>query len=306
MATKQKRSRKSGASRQGPAPLKGRPAGPSATRLLNDNSAHPERLYALWDELADFPAGATDQALTHLMQTLVGLLKADNAVWIGTVRMADGDAAARDPLRGWRVRMSRRLVTAPETEEIVRKMMKTQDANAANADMTSRALARSAGALRVHRMRDGFIDFAAFRRTPQYQFYYEGLGITDRIWVGSPITADAESYFLFDLHRTRRRFSPADAALAGAALRGIKWFQRNLMLSHGLLQADAPLSPTQRKVLALLLTEMSEKEIAHALSLTPGTAHQYVVDLYRTFRVNSRAGLMALWISAAPPPPTDP
>jgi DNA-binding CsgD family transcriptional regulator len=303
MASIQKRSGKGGASRQGAAPHKGQPAEPNATRRLNDNGAHPERLYTLWDELADFPAGASDQALTHLMQTLVGLLKADNAVWIGAVRMAHGDAAARDPLRGWRVRMSRRLVTMPETGEIVRKMIRTQDTNA---DMTSCALARSAGALRVHRMRDGFVDFAAFRRTPQYRFYYEGLGITDRIWVASPITADAESYFLFDLHRTRRRFSPADAALAGAALRGLKWFQRNLLLSHGLLQADTPLSPIQRKVLALLLTEKSEKEIAHTLSLTPGTTHQYVVDLYRTFRVNSRAGLMALWISAAPPPPTDP
>ena len=297
MASKQKESSKGGASRA--APHKGRPAGPSTTRRFKDNSAHPERLYTLWNELADFPAGATDQALTHLMQTLVGLLKADNAVWIGAVRMAHGDASARDPLRGWRVRMSRRLVSGPEIDEIVRKMMRMQDTNT---DMTSRALARSAGALRVHRMRDGFVDFAAFRRTPLYRFYYEGMGITDRIWVASPITADAESFFLFDLHRTRRRFSPADAALAGAALRGLKWFQRHLMLSHGLLQADAPLSPTQRKVLALLLTEMSEKEIAHTLSLTPGTAHQYVVDLFRTFRVNSRAGLMALWISAAPPP----
>lgn len=303
MTKKQKRSRKSEAPRQGGTPHEGEPAGRSATRRRNAESAPTEQLYTLWNELADFPAGATDQALTHFMQTLVGLLKADNAVWIGAVRMAHGDAAARDPLRGWRVRMSRRLVSGPEIDEIVRKVMRLQDTKA---DMTSCALARSAGTLRVHRMRDGFVDFAAFRRTPPYRFYYEGLGITDRIWVGSPITADAESYFLFDLHRTRRRFSSADAALAGAALRGLKWFQRNLMLSNGLLQANAPLSPTQRKVLALLLTEKSEKEIAHALSLTPGTTHQYVVDLFRTFQVNSRAGLMALWISAAPPPPTDP
>lgn len=300
MPTIQKRSGRTGALCPDAPPNKA--GGRNAARYVNPKSADSEHLYKLWDELADFPAGATDQALNHLMKTLVGMLRADNAVWIGAVRMAHGDAAARDPLRGWRVRVSRRFVSGPEIEAIVRRTMKTQDTNA---DMTARAMAARAGVLRVHRMRDGFVDFAAFRRTPQFRFYYTGMGITDRIWVASPITADAESYFLFDLHRTRRRFSPADAALAGAALRGLKLFQRNLMLSHGLLQANAPLSPTQRKVLALLLTEKSEKEIAHILSLTPGTTHQYVVDLYRTFRVNSRAGLMALWIAGSPPP-TDP
>ena len=58
----------------------------------------------------------------------------------------------------------------------------------------------------------------------------------------------------------------------------------------------------QRRVLALLLTDKPEKEIAHDLSLTPGSAHQYVVEIYRKFRVNSRAGLMALWITGAPLP----
>ena len=122
-------------------------------------------------------------------------------------------------------------------------------------------------------------------------------GISDRLWVVSPVNANAESYFVFDLYRTRRRFSPKDAKLAATVLRGLKWFQRDIMLSHGLLIANKPLSPTQRRLLALLLTEKSEREIAADMGLTPATVHTYITALYRKFGVSGRAGLMALWLS---------
>jgi DNA-binding CsgD family transcriptional regulator len=295
MATIRRRSGKPAKARREVARTGNEPAGSH----LNGKSPYPEPVYTLWDELADFPAGATDQALDHLMKSLAGLLKADNVVWVGAIRMAHGQAAARDPLHGWRVRVSRRFVSNPEIEMIVRRTINTQETTA---DMAACAIAAGTGVFRTYRLRDGFVDMDAFRRTPQYRYYYEGMSITDRMWVASPVSADAESYFLFDRHRTRRRFSPENVALASAVLRGLKGFQRNLMLSHGLLQAKSPLSPTQRKVLALLLTEKSEKEIAHILSLSNGTTHQYVVELFRIFGVKSRAGLMSLWIAAAPRP----
>jgi hypothetical protein len=64
-----------------------------------------------------------------------------------------------------------------------------------------------------------------------------------------------------------------DAAieLFAEVLRGIKWFHRNLLLSHGLLVASSPLTAGERRVLHVLLTDASEREVAARLGLTPGT-----------------------------------
>jgi DNA-binding CsgD family transcriptional regulator len=53
------------------------------------------------------------------------------------------------------------------------------------------------------------------------------------------------------------------------------------------------LAPRHRRVLDLLLTGLSEKQIAAQLGLTPGSLHQYVTTLYRKLGASSRAELMA-------------
>lgn len=253
-----------------------------------------QKLDALWDQLADFPVARTDAALRHLMETVCGWIGADNSVWVAAVRLRHGAAARRDSLHGWRARHYVPLrVKVPGEGKLVRDSMRKQESEP---PLTSCAMARLAGQFRVHRLRDGFVDFQAFRRTPHYQLLYKGRGIDDRIWVGFPVNADAESFFLFDKWDTRRRFSRADVALAGRALRHLKSFHRRLLLSHGLTVGGRLLSPAERRVLSLLLTDCTEKEAAAQLGLTWQTAHRYVVDIYRKFGVNSRAGLMALWL----------
>ncbi len=266
---------------------------------------HLEAIWTLWDELADFPAAQIDAAQLHLMTTLGAWLAADDVVWVGGVCLAHGARARRDPQHGWRARAVRHLAQRPALAAGAGRAMREQDTDPG---MTTCAITATAGRFRVHRLRDGFVDFQAFRRTAHFKALYQAAGIVDRIWTAFPVNKDAESYFLFDLYDTRRRFSARDAALAGEALRGIKWFHRNLMLSHGLVLADTPLSPVLRSVLALLLTERSEKQIAGELGLTPGTAHQYAAELYRKLGVKGRAGLTGLWLGRPPPadqPPTD-
>jgi DNA-binding CsgD family transcriptional regulator len=58
----------------------------------------------------------------------------------------------------------------------------------------------------------------------------------------------------------------------------------------------AELSPRRREVLARLLTGDSEKQIAAALSISPATAHEHVMAVYRHFQVRSRGELMALFV----------
>jgi DNA-binding CsgD family transcriptional regulator len=56
------------------------------------------------------------------------------------------------------------------------------------------------------------------------------------------------------------------------------------------------LSPRLREVLACLLEGDGEKQLAARLGLSRETAHEYVQRVYRHFRVNTRAELMAYFL----------
>ena len=64
------------------------------------------------------------------------------------------------------------------------------------------------------------------------------------------------------------------------------------------LLVAAHLALHEKKVLQLLLTEATEKQIAEQLGLAVSTTHSYVTLIFRKFGVRSRAGLMALWLKA--------
>lgn len=59
---------------------------------------------------------------------------------------------------------------------------------------------------------------------------------------------------------------------------------------------DKPLAPREREILALLLTEATEKQIADQLGLAFSTTHSYITAIFRKFGVRGRAGLMSLWL----------
>jgi DNA-binding CsgD family transcriptional regulator len=130
--------------------------------------------------------------------------------------------------------------------------------------------------------------------TPFYREHYGDHGIEDAAFVAFSVNQDCESHFGF---YARQALTDDAIACLAYTLRGIKWFHRHLMLSHGLMIASAPLTPSERRVLALLLTEATEKQIAHQLELAVSTVHQHVVSLFRKFGVRSRAGLMSLWLN---------
>ena len=91
-------------------------------------------------------------------------------------------------------------------------------------------------------------------------------------------------------------FTEAERDTVAYALRGIKWFHRQLMLSHGALAAVTPLTPTERRVLHLLLTGIAEKLIAAELERSQHTVNECIAAIFRKFGVNNRAALMSLWL----------
>ena len=86
--------------------------------------------------------------------------------------------------------------------------------------MTTTAAAAGAGKFRVRRLHDRFVDLRAFKKTGPWRVLYKDAGITDRMFAGIPIHADAETYILFDRYGSAPRFSKRDAERAGLALRG--------------------------------------------------------------------------------------
>lgn len=290
------------------------PGVPAAPRCLVN-----EDTYALWQRLATFPATDTEAALRHFMAWLTRELDADNVIWIGAVRALHGAAAKDDPFLGWRLRARLPFkLDSVSYQQLLKRYYdghhygkltptyyeRSHEGKIDHVGMTGRASLAGAGRFRVHRLRDGWIDFAEFRRTAHYKLYYRDHGIVDRMTIAVPVSADAESFLLIDRRRTpggerRRPFTAGDAALAGGAARGVPELHRRVLLDHGLLDGDKPLGPAERRVLRGLLSGRSEKQIAATTGQTPATLHKYVTALYKRFRVNGRSALMARWLDAA-------
>jgi DNA-binding CsgD family transcriptional regulator len=249
-----------------------------------------EEIHRAWDELADFGAGESAQAVARLMAFLCGQGGAWNATWAGPVRVDENCAA--DPLQGWRVGAVQALhAIAPHPDEghfkdILRIVERRE------IDPSFLLPLRDVGAFRTYSFRRELP--ADWFASAFYERHYGSVGIFDAVFVAFPLNEDAESHFGFYSSKT---FTDEEIALLAYALRGIKWFHRHLMLSHGLLMASTPLTTAERKVLRLLLTDASEKRIAAQMEMAASTVHQYVVSIYRKFGVSSRAGLMSLWLS---------
>ena len=249
-------------------------------------------IHDFWDQLTDFAPSQVDCTLARVFEALGALVQADNVFWAVVVRVVDGSRAAFDHELGWRVQ-SIEAWRPPLPSKTSRRVAPSRAARTGGipAGFIAPAVTRGAGRFRVHQLYGG-----ADARTEPPGPKGDPKTVSDRLWVVFPVTADVESYFVLDRTATGARFSTSDAALAASALRGIKWFHRQLLLSHGLVAAQRPLTTTERRVVRLLLTEQTEKEIAQALDLGFDTAHKHVIAIYRKFGVRSRTGLMALWL----------
>lgn len=261
---------------------------PSTDGFPAEDSA--ESISRLWDELADFDASGHDEALAHLMAGLCRLLDAQNASWFGAVRLPD--VAASDPLQGWRPRFVRYLHATEPLEAATREMKARLEQP--GPDITVIRNISFAGRLRANRL----VDLAPpeWFQSDWYRNYFAAVGRADAIWAGCPVNADTEVYFGIFRDGDHAPFTRADCDLTVAALRGLRWFHRQYLLSHGVLVASTPLVPAEREVLQGLLAGLSEKQIAAAQNRTLNTVHEYVKAIYRKFGVKSRASLMALWL----------
>jgi DNA-binding CsgD family transcriptional regulator len=272
---------------------------PPETSVGSSRRESDEQRYALWDALADFGIDAMDGAAVQFcMRQVASSITAQQAFWAGTVRVGHDDVAAKDPYRGWRLGAWAAMGhTQADSPEWMRTAARTFNASGTRDLTASRRVLEQTGRFRVFALSKGMVDLDAYRQSQAYDYYFRQQGIVDRIWVMFPVNDDSESCFCFDRFEGHSAFDDRDIEWAGEALRGIKWFHRQLLLSHGLGVAKESLTPAECGIVRELLTGSSEKVIAGRLNLTPASAHQYVVHVYRKFGVHGRAEFMSLWLN---------
>ncbi|MBE2179221.1 MAG: helix-turn-helix transcriptional regulator [Chthoniobacterales bacterium] len=246
----------------------------------------------IWDRLEGFDASRTDEALSFLMRELKRIARADDAVWIGVVRMAHGKEADRDHQLGWRGRVVVHLEWTDLKRRVVAGAMKAQETD--GGVPSSIEMAKRAGQFRTLTLRE-LHDMKSFRRTEHYRACFVPFGITDRLWCVFPVNEDCEVAYILD-RCGGRRFSTREKNAVASLLRPIRWFHRRTMLFHGVTLGDARLRPGEIRLLSRLLSPRTEKEIAEDLGLAPTTTRTYIKQLYAKFGVRGRAGLASLWL----------
>ena len=253
-------------------------------------TAQQEAVHLLWDAMADFPISEMDQALSHLMEGIVRMIGAGNAYWLGYIRLDAIEPG--DPMKGLRPRADCYLYPTPVHDGAYRTQMSKWNRKQTTEGYTRGV--RDIGKFRSFRLREEMRP--AYFEEEFYQTFHASRGFHDQCIVFIPVNKDYESMFAFQRVDLKKDFSADEEAIAAYALRGLKWFHRQLALGYGLLIAESPLSPTQRLIARHLLTERSEKQIAEEIGKTLGMTHKHVTEIFRKFGVNSRAGLMAVWL----------
>ena len=272
---------------------------PSGTASIDQDTQ--DRIHALWDELADFDVAHAEHARSHLLRSICELIDAQNATWIGAVRLGSTKLSASgqpDPIRGWRPRAIRPLHPSSRFEKLTKEQAELLEAGCV--DETVIANVAGAGHFRVNLVSE--LVSPAWYEGDYYRAFYRGAGYGDVIWAGVPVNADAECYFGFNRGLDKPPFGVGEKMIVAAALHGLRWFHRQQLLSEGLSIASAPLTSLERRVLHGLLQGLSDKKIATEQKLGENTVREYVKRIFRKYGVGSRTALMALWLGKSPSP----
>jgi len=247
-------------------------------------------ILALWDEMVDFDAARSDEALKHLLTFLQTEFDARNVSWLAAVRVQDVEPDT--VTQAWRQRGFGYLF--PRAELSSRVDAETRRTESNQIDVTTARLVAQAGTWRTSRLND-LVDSDWFE-SDFYRRHYLDHGHADVIWAGCPVNADAEIYFGIFRSSDQPRFTPHERDRVWVILRGLKWFYRQVFLSRGLGIANEPLTVKERNVLRGLLAGKTEKEIALVQAQSPHTTHYHVKAIYRKFGITNRASLMAIWL----------
>lgn len=247
-------------------------------------------IYALWDEMDGFPISQSDDALKHMLSRLCAIFDAQNALCSVVVRLPTPPQG--DLLNGWRPRLVRMLTPLPS----LAKSVKTQIDELWRPQVDISAIIGVAG-------NEPFLTRLLFEALPgewfdgeHYRRHYLDVGHADHISARWSINEDVRIHLMLYRDLSHPRFTAGLKAPFTLAVRGLKGFLRQFVLSHGIHAASSPLTATERTVLLALLGGKTEKQIAESLSKNHNTIHIHIKSIYRKFGVRNRPSLIALWV----------
>jgi DNA-binding NarL/FixJ family response regulator len=93
-----------------------------------------------------------------------------------------------------------------------------------------------------------------------------------------------------------REYSERDRDMLDLISKCFQWMFQGLEADGFFGAAPVEVPNRHQQILDGLLRGLTEKEITAEVMLSPRTVHKYVEQIYRHFRVHSRAQLMALWV----------
>lgn len=253
-------------------------------------------------ELAGIPLCDVDQGLRRLLSRCAALLGADDGFWIAAVRSApkrESNSPLARTFSGWEPVQIISLHDNAQRRQLRQLILRRSEQGFR--DPYTDALVSQSGEDRAL-LRSDVIRPAQEAQHWMYRDVFAPGLIRDRMVGASSLSGDAETYLGFDRLVSDRPFSQHERELLRFICVGLKWFFAGLHRSYGLIDAIEPLTQRERQVLLLALTDKSEKQMAADLGVSPKTLHHHISALYRKFAVNSRAGLMALWLNYRPKP----
>jgi DNA-binding CsgD family transcriptional regulator len=252
---------------------------------------HTDKIYELWDELSNIHAKHGDAAVRHMLSGLCSIFNAQNACWAVLLRLPT--KASGDVFNGWRPRFEHYLHQPPEIVDYL--LDKVRDEKLPPEVDISYIIAAAGD--------EPFLIRHLFESLPpewfdgdHYRRHYLDIGHADHLSARIAINEDVRVYVLVYRDLITPRFTADLKAPFGLAMRGLKWILRQQLLGQGLLIANAPLTPTERKVLQAVLGGQAEKNIADSMGHSHSTTHTHIRSIYRKFGVNNRPELTALWL----------
>jgi DNA-binding CsgD family transcriptional regulator len=255
-----------------------------------------KKVAKLWGELAGHAVNNPDLAHQHLLRRLCELAGAQDASTVIMSKSAPHTARKPDPFLGWRPAQVICMVGGAQERTPPYGPNWGADVNDGLNAVMSLCRKSTARSHAVYLRRD-LVGDAAWIDTP-FSSLFHYYRIVDRLVVVFALSDEVEIWFCLDRSEPNDLFVVGDDEVLGAVLGGLGPLCLRLAMSYGVLSSHTLLTPRERETLLHLLDSKSEKDIALAMGLTPRSAHQNVVAVFRKLLVKSRAELMVMWMTS--------
>ncbi|MCP5538005.1 MAG: hypothetical protein H7A51_17450 [Akkermansiaceae bacterium] len=261
-----------------------------------------ERVVALqkiWSQLAQFAVADATAALKYFLRETCAILNAKDASWLvmrQEIRLPRDISSAHyktifDTMNGWLPMSAEYLNPERVFKKIVERWL--MHARREGIDPASRQLLKGAGRYTRALIRHDVATDQEWKNHWISKKFHDFYGIGERIFASTPVTDSCEICIVIDRPMGAAPYTAEDRDFLQMAVGSVPGLQRRLCLERGLLESSALLSNREMDTYRLLLTDLSESEIADRLQLSTHTIHDYARQLYRKFNVKGRVGLMA-------------